>query len=314
MNLHAVRGGPPPAVVLYQFDSHDPMNPLGLLVAYAEASVKPVVSDFDTFTIGSRGMQYEKLPADQVELMKWSLSHTQSILENKGNKSWTSRWLEVLKVEQEKGFHPEFPKFGFGDPTSVSIIADCVSVVAPCGAVRHGAECFNFFFPQELDDEYLVIWQGFPDIPWKSHTEPELRKFLLDRLEEGFNFPMNPVWPVRDQGWYDVFTKQRSSEQGKKIMTSWIPSDMAAKIEEMYASNPDGFVKQGVARRGSVLTGALDLGGCEKAELAEAELAKEQRMREREKKLKITGKWRIFSNALAKREAEALTNVARGKR
>merc|ERR1719161_1127593 len=191
--------------------------------------------------------------------MKWSLSHTQSILENKGNKSWTSRWLEVLKVEQEKGFHPEFPKFGFGDPTSVSIIADCVSVVAPCGAVRHGAECFNFFFPQELDDEYLVIWQGFPDIPWKSHTEPELRKFLLDRLEEGFNFPMNPVWPVRDQGWYDVFTKQRSSEQGKKIMTSWIPSEMAAKIEEMYASNPDGFVKQGVARRGSVLTGALDL-------------------------------------------------------
>ena len=29
------------------------------------------------------------------------------------------------------------------------------------GAVRHGAECFNFYFPQELDREYLVIYEGF---------------------------------------------------------------------------------------------------------------------------------------------------------
>ena len=26
------------------------------------------------------------------------------------------------------------------------------------GAVRHGAECFNFYFPQELDPEFLVVW------------------------------------------------------------------------------------------------------------------------------------------------------------
>jgi hypothetical protein len=25
------------------------------------------------------------------------------------------------------------------------------------GVVRHGAECFNYYFPQEIDDEFLVI-------------------------------------------------------------------------------------------------------------------------------------------------------------
>ena len=52
-----------------------------------------------------------------------------------------------------------------------SFFADCARfpncVVAPplqvhstvaCGAVRHGAECFNYYFPQEMDDEFLVIW------------------------------------------------------------------------------------------------------------------------------------------------------------
>ena len=33
--------------------------------------------------------------------------------------------------------------------------------LAECGAVRHGAECFNYLFPQELDPEFLVIWDGY---------------------------------------------------------------------------------------------------------------------------------------------------------
>ena len=53
MNLHAVRENNEPFVVLYQFDLADPMNTLGLLVAYAEEKVRPVVSDFDTFLVGS---------------------------------------------------------------------------------------------------------------------------------------------------------------------------------------------------------------------------------------------------------------------
>lgn len=41
MNLHATRGTSSPQVVLYQHDLADPMNPLGLLVAYAEQQVLP---------------------------------------------------------------------------------------------------------------------------------------------------------------------------------------------------------------------------------------------------------------------------------
>eukprot|EP00439_Symbiodinium_sp_Y106_P064366 s203_g10.t1 len=77
MNLHAIRGKSDPQVVLYQNDESEVMNPRGLLIAYAEAFVKPVVSDFDTFTVGSMNMVYESLPAEQAELIKWLLTHTE---------------------------------------------------------------------------------------------------------------------------------------------------------------------------------------------------------------------------------------------
>ena len=42
MNLHALRDpNSAPSVVLYQFDKKDPMNPLGLLMAYAEVTLTP---------------------------------------------------------------------------------------------------------------------------------------------------------------------------------------------------------------------------------------------------------------------------------
>jgi len=34
MNLHSVRGDSRPSVCVYQHDLADPMNPLGLLIAY----------------------------------------------------------------------------------------------------------------------------------------------------------------------------------------------------------------------------------------------------------------------------------------
>ncbi|CAE8721933.1 unnamed protein product, partial [Polarella glacialis] len=59
------------------------------------------------------------------------------------------------------GFQPKLPKFGFGDQTSYSITSDLVDSTVETGAVRHGAECFNWYFPQELDPEFLVVWEGF---------------------------------------------------------------------------------------------------------------------------------------------------------
>lgn len=246
MNLHAVRGNSVPNVVLFQYDTADPMNPLGLLVAYAEAKVKPVVSDFDTFTVGSKGMSYQPTPDNQVELINWALGHLEDLLNSPDDKAWTSRWLEVLKKENERGFHPDLPKFGFGDPTSYALIGDVVTTTEGCGAVRHGAECFNFYFPQELDEDFLVIWDGYSDPPWKTLTEPELRQFLLERAAEGFSFPINPVWPVRDKGWVEVMKALRGHAEGRACMDAWFPpaSGVQAKVEDMNVSYPKGFFRE----------------------------------------------------------------------
>ena len=150
MNLHSVRGNSTPRVVLYQYDLSDPLNPAGVLIAYAEASVKPVCSDFDTFTVGSRGMRYDPLPPEQVKLIDWELDRTDEVLTTapENTKNWSGRWLDVIKQAEESGYHPKTPEFGFGDPTSSFLISDVVHVTKTCGAVRHGAECFNFWFPQ----------------------------------------------------------------------------------------------------------------------------------------------------------------------
>lgn len=98
-------------------------------------------------------------------------------------------------------------------------------------------------FPQELDEEYLVIWDGFSNPPWKSMSEDELRRWLRDRGSEGYSFPLNPVWPVRDQGWYEVLMSQRSSEQVANL-EKWFPPDsgVMAKIERMHTTFPNGFL------------------------------------------------------------------------
>ena len=252
MNLHSVRdgarGATTPNVVLYQFDLSDPMNPHGLLIAYAEEyngrlGVKPVCSDFDTFTVGSRGMAYhDPLPPEQCDLLHWALRHTGRLLDEPSPKGWMSRWLEVLKEEAGKGFHPSLSKFGFGDPTSYGLIGKVVEATASCGAVRHGAECFNFFFPQDLDDEYLIVWDGFQNPPWRAAKEPEVRDFLLARCRDGYSFPLNPVWPIRDKGWFDVLTALRANPEGQRNLNVWYNDPtVLQRIEELHAKHPSGF-------------------------------------------------------------------------
>jgi len=253
MNLHAIRDASEPRVVLFQFDEADPMNPRGLLIAYAEECVKPVVSDFDTFTVASKNMCYEPVPEDQQKIVMWMLEHAENVLKTPDHNPWTVRWLEVLKKEGERGFHPRFPKYGFGDPTSYKLIGDIVTETKACGAIRHGAECFNYYFPQELDDEYLIVWDGFPEKPWKYHKEEEMRNFLLSRMDEGFGFPMNPLWPVRDQGWWEVWEKCLETARGESIdartnrknLASWYSEKLGVMdtINSIRKSCPKGFIQ-----------------------------------------------------------------------
>mmetsp|Transcript_17661 Transcript_17661/g.31961 ORF Transcript_17661/g.31961 Transcript_17661/m.31961 type:complete len:802 (+) Transcript_17661:56-2461(+) len=244
MNLHAIRDESQPKVVLYQHDESDPMNPRGLLIAYAEQYVKPVVSDFDTFCVGSKGMDYDPLPQEQVKLVQWCLNWTKHVLKTLDGNPWTSRWLTILAEEKKSGnLKAELPKYGFGDPTSYRLIADVVKQTETCGAVRHGAECCNFMFPQELDDEFLVVWHGFPAKPWAYYTEEQVRHWLIERAKEGFSIPLNPVWPIRDPGWYDVLQVLRESEEAKPALQKWFPeeSGILAMIDSIHEECPKGF-------------------------------------------------------------------------
>ena len=155
LNLHATREPPqlegPPRAVVWQHDAKRPLNPRGLLVALEEEDVekvRPVASDFDALLLGSRGVTFEPLPPDQVQLMRWLIGCVDGVLAEPGAEPWMTRWLQVLQREGAKGLHPEIPPFGFGDPTSYAIFKSIVRQVRRSGAVRHGAECFNFYFPQ----------------------------------------------------------------------------------------------------------------------------------------------------------------------
>jgi CRP-like cAMP-binding protein len=276
MNLHVLRSTKTdPRVVLWQLDSDNPINPHGLLMAYAEISVKPVVSDFDTFLVGSRGMEYEPLTEEQVKLSHWALRHTKEILENPSPSSWTTRWLEVLKQAVQDGeLTIETPKYGFGDATSYFVTTQIIEATRESGAVRHGAECFNFVFPQELDEEYLVIWDGFKvhDKAWEYMDEDVLREFLVARGKEGYAFPLNPVWLVRDIGWYEVFETLEANEETRRVAESWYPSALGIvdTVRSIHNDHPEGFsVCHNAPRKpGRRKTVHGDLSSCERVDLA----------------------------------------------
>jgi len=262
MNLRAACGCSLPKVVLYQMDTDNPMNPHGIVVAYDEDSVKPVVSDFDTFLVGSTHTSYETLEQNQQELALWTLDETEKILEkNNAQKtecSWSKSWMTVL--QSKTGPDPVMPEYGFGDATSCRLIKAIVGATRKTGAVRHGAECFNYWFPQELDDEYLIVWEGFQmmpgcerDPPWKYMQMDDLHKFLLERIDQGYSFPLNPVWPVRDPGWFQVHMKLMRSEASKGPCDAWYPqgSGIREKINRIHDRFPKGFQRAPTTVKGS---------------------------------------------------------------
>lgn len=135
-------------------------------------------------------------------------------------------------------------------------------VAQACGAVRHGAECFNFYFPQELDPDFLVVWEGLESPHWKVVNEPELRSFLLERAKEGYSFPINPVWPVRDPGWHDVLLALQKHEESAANLRSWFPpeSGVLERIEQLHTRYPHGFkvTTESISRRSTYYTKIIE--------------------------------------------------------
>jgi len=201
------------------------------------------------------------------------LDRTRGILKQPDVHSWTTRWLEVMKEAVQEGRHWEVPTNGFGDATSIQLIEKAMEATRESGAVRHGAECFNFLFPQELDAEYLVVWDGFEQAEgkaWDYLDEDDLRAFLIERVQNGYSFPLNPVWLVRDLGWYEVMEALLASQESADVIPSWYPaaSGLLEQIRAIHEECPEGFVQDmqdGVSRSKSLFT---DLDCREKADLA----------------------------------------------
>lgn len=257
MNFATLRAQPkrdaPRACVFQHADAGEPMNPFELLMAYEEHSrVMPVVSDFDCFLVGTQSVTFSSpLPPDQLEVLSWSVSEIENVLATSiVGDSWTVRWLEVLKKAAREGIHPEIPQFGFGDPKSYAIMKSAVSHLKDTGAVRHGAECFNYYFPQDLDDEYLVIAHDLPgNKPWLYVDEAGLTNILSQKIDQGFTFPLNPKWVLCDSNrWYNLYQKLLRAENidTQRSMDVWFPPDsgLREKIEKIHNSRPEGFYEE----------------------------------------------------------------------
>jgi len=154
----------------------NPLCPFGLLMAYEEGDadagkVTPVVSDFDCFLVGTRGVEYhDPLGEQELSILKWCVDEIEGVLDNTKDKEgegacWTRQWLDVKK---KYAFDPRFqipmPKMGYADPRSSAMMKGAVYSLRENGAVRHGPECFNYSFPQPLDDKYLVISDTLPGL------------------------------------------------------------------------------------------------------------------------------------------------------
>jgi len=248
------KGGPRPVIWQQPHPEtgyENPMNPLSLLVAYEEVGrVIPVVSDFDCFLIGTRGVSYdEPLAEDQVSQLDWCIDGIESILDAMngpdGIHAWTTQWFGVLK-EKGKKKKVIVPQYGFGDSKSYSIVENAVKRLKNNGAVRHGAECFNFYFPQELDDEFLVVSDDLNGkIPWAYMNREQLRSFLLGKVDDGYTFPLNPKWVLCDEGWKEIYDKLLASTRPNvaESIDAWLPpeSGLRERIEAISRRHRGGF-------------------------------------------------------------------------
>jgi hypothetical protein len=254
---HAVPSpNPMPVVLQYNKNPENAMQPQYLIMAYEEnGSVTPVVSDFDGFLMGWRREALWfgcHLPRDQEDLMLWCVDRIEQILDSKpSTDTWTVRWLEVLKHEasSKRLANLQIPQYGFGDPKSYGIMERAAEQMIDTGAVRHGSECFNYYFPQEIDDNFLLISDTLEPVPWKYCNVQELQAILSERInKDGFVFPLNPKWILCDTGWKKLYDELMASDALYAEYTKdvWYPpmSGVREKINRIHQKHPHGFQRQ----------------------------------------------------------------------
>ena len=106
-------------------------------------------------------------------------------------------------------------------------------------------ECFNFYFPQELDDEFLVIGGNLGGAKYKYMKLSELQDFLFSCVDLGFTFPLNPKWVLCDEGWKALWDKLTGSTHPNVQLSinAWCPpnSGLRERIEDISRKNPELF-------------------------------------------------------------------------
>lgn len=243
---------PDPMPVVFQYNKTNHMSPQHLLMAYEEdGAVTPVVSDFDGFLLGWRREALWfgcNLPREQEDLMLWCVDKIEEILDSPpSSDTWTMRWLEVLKQDNP---NPEIPPYGFGDPKSYGIMERAAMQLIDTGAVRHGAESFNYYFPQEIDETLLIISDTLKPVPWMYVNVKQLQSILSQRIWDGFVFPINPKWILCDPGWKRLYDQLLASDALYAEYTKevWYPpfSGIRDKIDKIAAKHPKGFQRRRV--------------------------------------------------------------------
>ena len=93
-----------------------------------------------------------------------------------------------------------------------------------------------------MDSEYLVVWHGWDGSPWRYLSQPDLCEFLLERIADGFAFPLNPKWVLIDAGrWRDVFAALCASEAASEPLRTWWPPGLLQTLQELCELHPHGF-------------------------------------------------------------------------
>jgi len=223
-----------PKTVLYQIDESSPMEPRTLVMAYEEhGDVNPIVQDLDCLLFATRGVHFDNIPPKQLEFVRWCLQHIEETLEKQKSTRqhvcWTETWFEILSSNMKTlQTFPRMPLYGFGDSVTHRIFGNVITRLQATGCVRHGAECFNYFFPQQLEDRFLVISDTLPGgTPWKYVNVKELQDLLCDKIDEGYTFPLNPKWVLWDSGWKKVYEKLLASDNLsiQDSLNCWLPPE-----------------------------------------------------------------------------------------
>lgn len=74
---------------------------------------------------------------------------------------------------------------------------------------------------------------------------PELQEILIQKIDEGFTFPINPKWVLCDPGWRRVYNKLLASQKPnvQDSINCWLPpgTGLREKIDAISARHPSGF-------------------------------------------------------------------------